>query len=156
MTTLIEKYHKLIEDKEQNEHIGYYPVKIRPISEAAKMKFTKELTVENGEKRGEGRLFSFSEMTNAIKGFLTKEKLDNSPTFTRKLEIFFKEYEDEIENKRHYKSLLEISVSEDFKKRGWMIGGHEYSIEIGDFIEYEEKEKLTFSDLKDLRNELVK
>jgi len=153
MTTLIEKYHKLIKDREQSEHIGYYPVNIRPISEAAKTKFTKELTVENGGEPGKGRLFSFSEMTNAIKGFLTKEKLEDSPTFTRKLEIFYKEYTDESENKRHYKSLLEISVSEDFRKRGWMIGSHEYSIEIGDFVEYEKKEKLTFSDLKDLRNE---
>ncbi|MGE7113679.1 hypothetical protein [Lysinibacillus sp. NPDC047702] len=114
MTTLIEKYHKLIKDREQNEHIGYYSVKIRPISEAAKIKFTKELTVENGGEPGKGRLFSFSEMTNAIKGF----KLEDSPTFTRKFEIFYKEYTDESENKRHYKSLLEISVSEDFRKRG--------------------------------------
>lgn len=153
MSTLIQVYQQKVERFNTNEFLGFYPVTISPVTDRATMKFAKELKeVSEGDIFKSSRfLLSASEMAAAIKNFLTKENVKASPTFTKEIKVLYKEHQDESENKRHYKAIAEIVFANEFRNRGWMIGIHECSIEVGDFVPYEPKKKPSFDDIQDLQ-----
>ena len=142
----IQEYKKEIQKIEAHNPIGFYPYRIIPKSEIAKLKFAKIIKIEVKEATISllGRLLGRGESETTIKKYLTEQNLQKS-RFYGKAEMIYSN--PSLSEKEFIRSNISKRVENEFG----LFPEVDFKVEVDEYESYLEKKDLSFDDLVDLR-----
>lgn len=137
-----DKYQEKIARFNAREYIGYYPYQLIPITKIAKLKFAKQIKINQKDDNVSllGRFLSLFEEDNIIKKYLTDHHLTKS-NFSAKADMFYHE------NTESEKAFITQNIAIGISDRYQLIYETDFKIELGVFVYYPVIEKETLIDI---------
>ena len=141
----IEKYHENIRKYEAKQHIGYYPYKVIPLSNIAKIKFAKVIKAEVKDATYPfiWRFLDRSESEKTVKKYLNEENLKKSK-FYGKANMFH------IDASLAEKVFIRDNIATRISKEFGLHLDTDFKVEIDEFVSYPQVKEFGFEDLADL------